>query len=295
MRSGVGWWLDQAGRRPLLTPRQELELGRTVRDWLDHPDGRDGCPALIRRRGRRARDRMIECNLRLSVMVAKRFSRLLPAESFGDLIQAGNVGLIEAVERFDPARGYKLSTYACFWIQMRVTAHIEQLERSIRLPTTLAYKVAAIPNRVRRLMATLGHEPTRENLAESLSMTPEELDRIFTIGRPTASLDAPLPGADGSFGCLAEVIAAPDDTTPVSAAVAALRSELERMPPLYRMVVSRFYGIGCGRCTEKELAQELQISAAAVGRILAQARKDLAQHLDPHAAQLQLALGDSSS
>ena len=101
--TGLTWYLNQAGRYPLLTPSQELTLGRQVRDWQDHADP----PHDVVRRGQRARDRFVRANLRLVVAVAGRY-RSVPSQYSDDLIQAGNLGLIRAVERFDPARGYKI-------------------------------------------------------------------------------------------------------------------------------------------------------------------------------------------
>ena len=104
------WWLDQAGRVPLLTPAEEIELGTLIQRWVTHPQP---VPPGIRRAGQRARERFIRANLRLAAgFVSNRCHRLAKQHSEEDLIQAANEGLIRAVERFDPARGYRFSTYA---------------------------------------------------------------------------------------------------------------------------------------------------------------------------------------
>jgi RNA polymerase primary sigma factor len=109
------WWGDQCGRVPLLTPAEEIELGTMIQRWLTHPEP---CPPGIRRSGQRARDRFIRANLRLAAgFVSNRCNRLAKAHSQEDLIQAANEGLIRAVERFDPSKGYRFSTYAYWWLR----------------------------------------------------------------------------------------------------------------------------------------------------------------------------------
>jgi DNA-directed RNA polymerase sigma subunit (sigma70/sigma32) len=107
------WWGDVAARYPLLTAAEEVHLGQLIRAWQDHPDGPDGAPAGVRRRGMRARDRMVTANLRLVMRAAGRQQH---NDGGNDLLQAGAEGLIKAALRFDPEKGYKFSTYAYWWI-----------------------------------------------------------------------------------------------------------------------------------------------------------------------------------
>ena len=125
--------MNGAGRVPLLTADEELHLGTLVRTWQDHPDP---CPAAVRRRGLRARERMVTANLRLVVSVARRFNghRKLGSMEFADLLQEGTIGLSRGVEKFDPTRGYKFSTYAYWWIRQAITRSIHEKSRMIRLP-----------------------------------------------------------------------------------------------------------------------------------------------------------------
>ena len=252
--SGPSWWLDQIGRFPLLTPAQELTYGRQIQEWQAHPEGPIQCPPDVRRRGLRARERFIRSNLRLVVTIAKRFRRLAPTEAFDDLIQAGNHGLIEAVERFDPSRGYRFSTYAAYWIQMRVTTHLERSERAIRLPTTISPKAAAIPRTIRKLFARLGREPSRYDVAKELGMTVDELDRIATVGRQCASLDARISDEDG-LTTLGQIIASPE-ILPLPDTVQLLEHHLNKLPQRSRLVLQAVYGIGRGTAKIAEIAKE---------------------------------------
>lgn len=287
MSSSTSWWLEQIGRTPLLTPQQELVYGRQVREWLDHPEP---CPPDIRRRGLRARERFTRANLRLVVRVAKRFRRMVAPQAFDDLIQAGNQGLIEAVERFDPARGYRFSTYATFWIQMRVTTHLERSERIIRLPTTISPKVAAIPRTVRKLQAHLGREPTREELAEALRTNVNELDRLATVGRPTASLDAAISLDDG-LTTLGQMLASPAPAE-LGDDVRRLQAQIQQLPARARHAIQGSYGIGRGVATLGELAKELRLTRAATQELIEQSLASLRGELDPPVVQVPLLVCD---
>jgi len=131
----VGAWLAAAGRQPLLTTAEEVHLGQAIRRWMDWPDGPDGAPAPVQRRGLRARDRMVEANLRLVVAVAGRYRSKITARHhcLSDALQEGAIGLQRGAEKFDPARGYKFSTYAYWWIRQAVTRWLDQQDL-IRLP-----------------------------------------------------------------------------------------------------------------------------------------------------------------
>ena len=287
MAAGLTWWLDQIGRVPLLTPAQELQYGRCIQLWRSHPDGPDDCPAIVKRRGMRARERFINANLRLVINVAKRFRRMVHAESFDDLVQAGNIGLMEAVERFDPSRGYRFSTYACYWIQMRVTGHIERHERTIRMPTTITYKVSTIPKVIRRLMGELGREPTRADLAAALDMSEDEVDRIFVVGRPCASLDATIKHDEGT-STLGDLVAATYAPEEPDEQQEELRQQLQALPTTARQIVQAVYGIDRGQATVSQVAVELGMQRLAVVRVLRQVEHDLALVLNPEARQLKV-------
>jgi RNA polymerase sigma factor (sigma-70 family) len=135
----VGAWLAAAGRQPLLTAAEEVHLGTAIRRWMDWPDGPDGAPAPVRRRGIRARSRMVEANLRLVVAVANKYRGKISARRMclADAYQEGAVGLQRGAEKFDPARGYKFSTYAYWWIRQAIQRWLDQLDL-IRLPVNVS-------------------------------------------------------------------------------------------------------------------------------------------------------------
>ena len=123
--TGRTWYRNTIGRFPRLTPAEEIELGAAVRHWLDHDGGPDAAPPGIRRRGIKARDRFVHANLRLSYSyVCHHCPRLLRAADWDDVIQSANLGLLRAVERFDPTRGFRFSTYAYWWIRQGITRAI---------------------------------------------------------------------------------------------------------------------------------------------------------------------------
>jgi RNA polymerase sigma factor (sigma-70 family) len=170
MSEDLSSWLAAAGRVPLLTPAEELHLGTMVRRWLDDPAP---SPAVIRR-GKRARDRMIAANLRLVVSVAKRYHPAIQRRRLShlDALQEGSVGLVRAAELFEPAKGYKFSTYAYWWIRQALTRWLSSSDL-IRVPVHLREKI----NR--------GDDPTGDErlTAAALVVNPGSLDRLVGDGQ----------------------------------------------------------------------------------------------------------------
>ena len=180
--SSAAAWLNAAGRIPLLTAAEEVHLGALVRAWQDHPAGPTGAPPRTIRRGLRARNRMVSANLRLVSMVAERMRRP-PHVEITDALQAGAVGLVRAAEMFDPARGYKFSTYAYLWIKQSITNEIDQ-SGTIRVPAN----VCAVMRGQRY------GDPSRHQLEAA------------ALAWNCISLDAPAPGANDDSGPLADAI-----------------------------------------------------------------------------------------
>ena len=139
MADSVGLWLAAAGRVPMLTPAEELHLGGMIRRWQDWPDGPDAAPAPVRRRGLKARDRMVSANLRLVVSVAGKYRQRITArhQCMTDAFQEGAIGLQRGAEKFDASRGYKFSTYAYWWIRQGICRWTDQLDL-IRLPINVS-------------------------------------------------------------------------------------------------------------------------------------------------------------
>ena len=183
----ASWWLETIGRIPLLTPAEEIELGTIIQRWRRHPEP---CPPGIKRRGMRARDRFVQANLRLAVSyVSKRCSRLAQAHSQDDLIQAANMGLIIAAERFDPTRGYRFSTYAYFWVRQSVSRWADQHSRLIAIPGSHCQHLGRIGPITRRLTQELGRTPTRTEIAAELGVSVQVLEQTLENGRSISSLD----------------------------------------------------------------------------------------------------------
>lgn len=261
------WWHDQAGRYPLLTPAQEIVYGQQIRAWLDHPDP----PPVTIRRGKRARDRFIRANLRLVINVADRY-RSVPAQYGDDLIQAGNMGLMRAVERFDPARGYKFSTYAYWWIRQGIHSFLEHHSRTVRLPTTHAAQYTKLQTAIIELTERLNRAPTRQELAAATGWTLETVDRVITRPSATVSLDAPNMSRDDG-GTVAEAIAAPG---PDLLELAESADQLDRLlgalqllsPMAARIMTDQF--LSPVPTSQQQLARELGIARDQLRVIVAQ-------------------------
>jgi len=246
-------YLNRISRYSLLTRGQEVELSRRAKAGDE-----------------RARQKLIEKNLRLVVSVAKRHRGM--GLSFEDLIQEGNVGLIEAVERFDPERGHKFSTYAVWWIQKAVRGAVVERSRTIRLPQYPREKIGRLSRARRELRAQLGREPTTEESAERLRWSVPEVHATASIALDTESLDRPVGRADDAY-MLAELVAdrgAPDmeETVVRRVELGALIKLVENLPERARRVVVRRYGLdGREPAGLAELAAELGICRQAVSQL----------------------------
>jgi RNA polymerase primary sigma factor len=275
----VSWWHDQAGRFPLLTPAQEITLGQQVRAWLDHPKP---VPPAIRRRGERARDRFVRANLRLVINVADRY-RSVPPQYADDLIQAGNMGLITAVTKFDPARGYKFSTYAFWWIRQGIHSFLEHHGRTVRLPTTHAAQYSRLQAAMLHLREQLNRHPTRSELATATGWSLETIDRVLT--RPTATVSLDAPGLNRDDGSVAEVIAAPGpdllDLAASAEQLDGLLNALEILSPMAQRIISDQF-LSPVPTSQQQLARELGISRDQLRVILAQSLNQLRLILRGH-------------
>ena len=206
----IGWYLSTIGRVPLLTAAEEIELAHHVQDGkrlLELPQA--DLTAQQKRKLRmaqRARDRMMAANLRLVVSVAKKYQN--QGLELLDLVQEGAIGLERAVDKFDPAMGYKFSTYAYWWIRQGMTRAIDNSARTIRLPIHVSEKLAKMRRISRELSHRLGRQPNRLELAHALDMRPQELEELIAQSAPCASLDAHARG-DEDRSTLGELIADP--------------------------------------------------------------------------------------
>jgi RNA polymerase primary sigma factor len=198
-------YLKQIGTVPLLNARQEVELAKRIEAGLfaDHKlaDGsgmlRPGQSIDLERvaeDGRRAKNHLVEANLRLVVSLARRYAGR--GVLFLDLIQEGNIGLIRGVEKFDYTKGYKFSTYATWWIRQAITRAMTDQARTIRIPVHMVEAISKLARVQRQMLQDLRREPTPEELAAELDMTPEKVIEVQKYGREPISLHTPL-GEDG--------------------------------------------------------------------------------------------------
>lgn len=269
--AAVTAYLARIGRVPLLTAEQETDLaaciatGRRARDRLHSTDGvaadeRSRLEALAAS-GRSARTEMVTANLRLVVAQAKRFADA--HTPLLDLIQEGNVGLIRAVERFDPNLGFKFSTYATWWIRQSIGEALDQ-QRMIHLPPRV-YRQMVTCRRVRdELGASLGRPPTTVEIAGAAEFDEVLVRRLLRSDLPPMSLDDP------GLGPARDVVDPVEDT----AASADRRLTAERvaeavddLPPLEREVVQMRYGLGQQKLSRTAVAQRLDLGLTAVRRL----------------------------
>ncbi len=202
----VSLYLNEMDRVPLLSREEEIDLakqieaGRIARERMLELVDSNGNPEKIEQlrsdidQGRSARDHLIKANIRLVVNIAKKYRRY--SSSFLDLIQAGNVGLIRAVDKFDYTLGNRFSTYATWWIRRSVLRHLNQKERTIRLPNYLSTRIRKIHQARKALMGQISRDPTMEEIGEAVGMPADEVERLLGYAQHAVSLDEPI-GDDG--------------------------------------------------------------------------------------------------
>jgi RNA polymerase primary sigma factor len=252
-------YLKQIGKVPLLNAGQEVELAKRIEAGLfaDHKlaDGsgmlRPGQSIDLERvaeDGRRAKDHLVEANLRLVVSLARRY--VGRGMLFLDLIQEGNLGLIRGVEKFDYTKGYKFSTYATWWIRQAISRAMADQARTIRIPVHMVEALSKLARVQRQMLQDLGREPTPEELAAELDMTPEKVIEVQKYGREPISLHTPL-GEDGGseFGDLIEDSEAiqPGEAVSFTLLQEHLHSVLDTLSEREAGVVSMRFGLTDGQ------------------------------------------------
>ncbi|MGD9483963.1 RNA polymerase sigma factor [Streptomyces sp. TRM70308] len=251
-------YLKQIGKVPLLNAEQEVELAKRIEAGLfaeDKLSNSDKLAPKLKREleiiaedGRRAKNHLLEANLRLVVSLAKRYTGR--GMLFLDLIQEGNLGLIRAVEKFDYTKGYKFSTYATWWIRQAITRAMADQARTIRIPVHMVEVINKLARVQRQMLQDLGREPTPEELAKELDMTPEKVVEVQKYGREPISLHTPL-GEDGDseFGDLIEDSEAvvPADAVSFTLLQEQLHSVLDTLSEREAGVVSMRFGLTDGQ------------------------------------------------
>jgi RNA polymerase primary sigma factor len=292
-------YLQEIGRIRLLRPDEEIELARKIADLLQLeeiaaqfesdngrlPDTKEWAvlvdmPTIkFRRRlmlGRRAKEKMVQSNLRLVVSIAKKYMNR--GLSFQDLIQEGSLGLIRAAEKFDHEKGYKFSTYATWWIRQAITRAIADQSRTIRLPVHLYETISRIKKTTKTLSQEFGRKPTEEEIAESMEMTIEKLRFIAKSAQLPISLETPIGKEEDSR--LGDFIEADIENPEQDVAKNLLREDLEgvlaTLSPRERDVLRLRYGLDDGRMkTLEEIGQIFDVTRERIRQIEAKALRKL--------------------
>ena len=251
-------YLKQIGKVALLNAEQEVELAKRIEAGLFADEKLNSGDKIkmkpkrelrwIAEDGKRAKNHLLEANLRLVVSLAKRYTGR--GMLFLDLIQEGNLGLIRAVEKFDYTKGYKFSTYATWWIRQAITRAMADQARTIRIPVHMVEVINKLARVQRQMLQDLGREPTPEELAKELDMTPEKVVEVQKYGREPISLHTPL-GEDGDseFGDLIEDSEAvvPADAVSFTLLQEQLHEVLDTLSEREAGVVSMRFGLTDGQ------------------------------------------------
>ncbi len=267
-RSNLQLYLQEIGKTPLLTIEEEIQLARR-----------------IRRGDKAARDHMISANLRLVVKIAMDY------KDFGlpllDLISEGNIGLIKAVERFDPRKGGKLSTYAAWWIKQSIKRALANQSKTIRLPVHLVDKISKMRRTAMKLTEELGREPTDEELAIELQIPTAKVAHLKSVSVRPASLDAPI-GEDGDSGTFGEIVGDENAVSPyeglrdrnMNSDLAAMVDSLDKREA--EIIKLRFGLDGRDELTLEEVGQKFHVTRERIRQLeylaLTKMRKAMAKH-----------------
>jgi RNA polymerase primary sigma factor len=282
----VRMYLRDIGRVRLLTAQEEvllaqqLERGERASERLrrhDYAPGERLALLQITREGDAAREHLIQANLRLVVSIAKKY--LGHGLSFLDLIQEGNIGLMRATQKFDYHKGFKFSTYATWWIRQAITRAIADQSRTIRLPVHMGDTINRIKRTAGNLQQHAEREPTHDEIAEALGISPEKVRKALDASRQTVSLETPV-GAE-SEAVLGDFIQDERSASPAESAMQRmLREQLElalsKLPERERKIIQLRYGLYDGRYrTLEEVGREFGITRERIRQIEARALRKL--------------------
>ena len=264
----VRLYLREIGKIPLLTPEEEADLAQK-----------------IVKGDKKAKDKMVESNMRLVVSIAKRYGGR--GLDFLDLFQEGNTGLLRAVEKFDPEKGFKFSTYATWWVRQAITRAIADQARTIRIPVHMVETINKVLRTTRKLTTDLNREPTTEEIANELHMDPEKVDYVMRIKQDIASLDASV-GRDGDDedSVLGDFVEDEERISPEdSAANQILKEQLSEiistLTDREQKIIRLRFGIGGGRPhTLEEVGAEFDVTRERIRQIEAKALSKLRKNKD---------------
>ena len=265
----VRMYLREIGKIPLLSIEEEAELAKRAMEG-----------------DRKAKDKMAEANMRLVVSIAKRYSgrglELL------DLIQEGNTGLLRAVDKFDPEKGFKFSTYATWWIRQAITRAIADQARTIRIPVHMVETINKLMRTQRKMTQELNREPSNEELAKAMDMDVEKIEHIMKIKQDITSLDAGIgrDGDEGEDSTLGDFIEDEDTATPEESASMQLLKEkvrevLSSLSDRERKILEMRFGLnGTKSHTLEEVGLEFAVTRERIRQIEAKALMKLRKHKD---------------
>ena len=264
----VRLYLREIGKIPLLSAEEEMDLARRIVEG-----------------DKKAKDKMAEANMRLVVSIAKRYSGR--GLDFLDLIQEGNTGRLRAVEKFDPDKGFKFSTYATWWIRQAITRAIADQARTIRIPVHMVETINKLLRTQRRMTQELNREPTIEELSKELDMEPEKIEYVIKIKQDISSLDAGV-GRDGEDddSVLQDFIVDEDTVSPEDSASNQLLKEqvqeiLSSLSDREQKIVRMRFGLDNGKNhTLEEVGQEFAVTRERIRQIEAKALAKLRKHKD---------------
>ena len=274
----IGFYLTSIGRVPLLTPAEEIELAHHVqqmKDLLKLPqEERTTRQKHKIKMGKRARDRMMAANLRLVVSVAKKYQN--QGLELLDLVQEGAIGLERAVDKFDPAMGYKFSTYAYWWIRQGMTRAIDNSARTIRLPIHISEKLSKMRRISRELSHRFGRQPNRLELANAMGIEPQDLEDLVSQSAPCASLDAHARGEEDR-STLGELIPDPNYDEPMEGMDRSIQKEhlggwLSQLNEREQKIMRLRFGLdGEEPLTLAEIGRQINVSRERVRQLEAKA------------------------
>ena len=264
----VRLYLREIGKIPLLSPEEEADLALKIVDG-----------------NRRAKEKMVEANMRLVVSIAKRYSGR--GLDFLDLIQEGNTGLLRAVEKFDPDKGFKFSTYATWWIRQAITRAIADQARTIRIPVHMVETINKVLRMTRKLTTELNREPTTEEIARALNMEADKIEYVMKIKQDIASLDASV-GRDGDDedSVLGDFVedeerVSPEDSAATQILKEQLASIIASLSEREQKIIKMRFGIGGERPhTLEEVGAEFSVTRERIRQIEAKALSKLRKHKD---------------
>lgn len=264
----VRLYLREIGKIPLLSSEEELALAQKVVAG-----------------DKKAKDKMAEANMRLVVSIAKRYSGR--GLDLLDLIQEGNTGLLRAVEKFDPDKGFKFSTYATWWIRQAITRAIADQARTIRIPVHMVETINKLLRTQRRMTQELNREPTIDELAKELEMEPEKVEYVIKIKQDITSLDAGVGRDEGEDDSVLgdfiedEETASPEDSAANQLLKEQVQSVLSSLSEREQKIIKMRFGLENGKShTLEEVGQEFAVTRERIRQIEAKALAKLRKHKD---------------